>query len=267
MDIRFLIVGLCFIFCSCNTALDRPYHANLYEQDLKQLGIEQVVSNQEMFLINHVILRERTYLDYTVKGKSYADILALGKDMAANGMKVKSIFPYAEAPEDLDVTISNEGSSYNENKKVLKFTAVFKNTSTQPIALLDASFLVYGPFKEHITTAAYEINTRIDAGKSEKLFFLVDAKNMRENLLFGRDFSMARLFMDDIIIQADIQLGGASVTSKNVNSFNTFNSKEEYILADKEFSYPRELKGTDWYEKDANGKATVFKPGLKHYPQ
>ena len=43
--------------------------------------------------------------------------------------------------------------------------------------------------------------------------------------------------------------------------------KEEYMIADFEFNYPQELKGTEWYEKDANGKATVLKPGLRHYPQ
>lgn len=267
MHFRLYIVAFCFILCSCNSVLDSTYLPEFYEDNLQQMGIDKVASNQDMFYINHVIVRERSYLDYSVKGKSYAEILAMGKEMATNGMKVQSEFPEVKMPGNLKVTINNEGSGYHEKKKVLKFSATFQNTSTKDLALLDATFLVYGPFKDHIATVAYEINTKIKKGKKQKLFFLVDAKTIRENILFGRDFSMGRLFMDDIIIEADIQLGGASVTTKNVNNFDRLNAKEEYMVADKEFSYPRELKKGEWYEKDANGKATVLKPGLRHYPQ
>lgn len=247
--------------------MDSTYLPDFYEENLKQMGIENVASNQDMFYINHVIVRERTYLDYSVKGKSYAEILAMGKDMATNGMKVQSEFPEVQMPDNLKVDIKNEGSGYHENKKVLKFSATFQNTGSKDLALLDASFLVFGPFKDHIATTAYEINTKIKKGKKQKLFFMVDAKTMRENILFGREFSLGRLFMDDIIIEADIQLGGATVSTRNVNNFDRLNAKEEYMVADKEFSYPRELTKGEWYTKDANGKATVLKPGLRHYPQ
>ena len=73
--------------------------------------------------------------------------------------------------------------------------------------------------------------------------------------------------MDDIIIQASIDLGGATVTTKNVNQYNTLQVKEQYMEADMEFSYPKELKDTDWYTKDANGKSTELHPGLRYYPQ
>jgi len=264
---RIVFFGIVFIFCSCHSAIDRPFIAERYDQDLHQLGLEELVSNQEMFLINHVVLRERPYLDYDLKGKTYAEILAMGKDMSTNGMKIKSEFPAVEMPSNLSVKISNEGAGYNDQKKVLKFSAVFQNTGNKDLALQDASFLIYGPFQDHITTAAYEINTKIKKGESQTLFFLVDAKNMRENMLYGRPFSMGRLFMDDIIIQADIQLGSATVTSRNVNNYDKLNAKSEYMVADKEFSYPRELTKDEWYEKDANGKATVLRPGLRHYPQ
>ena len=267
MYFRIFVLAACALFCSCNSALDSTYHPDFYEQNLQQMGLEKIVSNQEMFYINHVVVRERSYLDYTLTGKSYTDILAMGKNMAANGMKVKSQFPAVQLPKDLKVTIKNEGSGYHENKKVLKFSVLFGNTGKKDLALKDATFLVYGPFQDHIATVAYEINTKIKKGDKQKLFFLVDAKTMRENILFGRDFSMSRLFMDDIIIEAAIELGGASITTSNTNNFDKLNTKEEYMVADKEFSYPRELKGTAWYEKDANGKATVLKPGLKHYPQ
>jgi len=267
MFYRNLLLGICFIFCSCQSALDRPFIADRYEQDLMQLGIEELVSAQEMFLINHVIVRERDYLDYQLKGKNFGDILAMAKDMSANGMTIKSSFPEVELSKDLQVKITNEGTGYHEQKKVLKFAAEFQNSGVKDLALQDASFLVYGPFQDHITTAAYQINTKIKAGKSQKLFFLVDAKNMRENMLFGRAFSVRKLFMDDIIIEADIQLGGLTVTKKNVNNYDKLKIKDQYMMADKEFSYPRELKGTEWYEKDANGKATLLKPGLRHYPQ
>ena len=182
-------------------------------------------------------------------------------------MSASSTFPKVAMPENLKVDIKNEGSGYYDNKQKLKFTATFTNTGSKDLALLDATFLVYGPFKDHISTAAYQINTKIKAGDSQKLFFLVDAITMRKNLLFGRNFSMSRLFMDDIIIQASIDLGGAAVTTKNVNQFNTLKVKEEYMEADFEFSYPNELKGTAWYTKDANGKAQELHPGLRYYPQ
>ncbi len=247
--------------------MDSTYLPDFYEDNLKQMGIDNAASNQDMFYINHVIVRERSYLDYSVIGKTYADILTMGKEMASNGMKVKSVFPEVKMPDNVKVSIKNEGSGYHENKKVLKFSAIFQNTGDKDIALLDATFLVYGPFKDHIATVAYEINTKIKKGKKQKLFFMADAKTIRENILFGRDFSMARLFMDDILIEADIQLGGVSVTEKNINNFDRLNVKEEYMVADKEFSYPRELVKGEWYVKDANGKATVLKPGLRHYPQ
>jgi len=264
---RIIFLGIVFLLCSCHSAIDRPFIAERYEEDLSQLGLEQLVSGQEMFLINHTVLRERSYLDYELKGKTFADILAIGKDMAANGMKVKSEFPPVDLPTNLSVKISNEGAGYYEQKKVLKFSAIFQNTGDKDLALRDASFLVYGPFQDHITTAAFQINTKIRRGESQTLFFLVDAKNMRENMLYGRSFSMGKLFLDDVITQADIQLGGATVTTDNINNYNSLDIKSEYLPADKEFSYPRELTKGEWYEKDANGKAIVLKPGLRHYPQ
>jgi len=267
MKIHYFLWATLFLFCSCHSALDRTYIADRYELDLKQLGIEELVSAQEMFLINHVVVRERDYLGYQLAGKSYEDILAMGKEMAANGMEVASTFEEVDIPENLKVEIKNEGAGYYDNKQKLKFTATFTNTGDKDLALLDATFLVYGPFKDHISTTAYEINTKIKAGESQKLFFLVDATIMRKNLLFGRNWSMNRLFMDDIIIQASIDLGGAAVTTRNVNQFNTIQPKEEYMEADFEFNYPKELKGTDWYAKDANGKATELHPGLRYYPQ
>jgi len=218
-------------------------------------------------LINHVVVRERDYLDYSLEGMKYGDILALAKDMSTNGMPIKSTFPDVKPTENLKVDISNDGSGYYEQKQKLKFSASFTNTGRKDIALLDATFLVYGPFQDHIATVAFEINTKIKAGDSQKLFFLADAKVIRENLLFGRAFSLARLFMDDILVQSDIQLGGTGVSTSNVNNFDKLKIKDQYMEPDKEFSYPRELKGTDWYEKDANGKAKVFKPGLRYYPQ
>ena len=267
MKIHYFLWATLFFLCSCHSALDRTYISDRYELDLKQLGIEELVSAQEMFLINHTVLRERRYLDYLLTGKTYGDILALAKDMESNGMDVASVFPKVEMPDNLNVDIKNEGSGYHDSKQKLKFTATFTNTGSKDLALLDATFLIYGPFKDHISTTAYQINTKIKAGDSQKLFFLVDAKAMRKNLLFGRDFSMGRLFMDDIIIQSSIELGGAAVTTKNVNQFNTLTVKEEYMESDFEFSYPKELKGTEWYAKDANGKATELHPGLRYYPQ
>jgi len=267
MKIRYFLWGVFFLLCSCHSALDRTFFAERYELDLKQLGIEELVSSQEMFLINHVVVRERDYLDYQLKGRTYGDILAMAKDFSENGMEVKSSFPDVKAPENLEVVISNEGSGYHENQQKLKFSATFTNSGKKDLALLDATFLVYGPFQDHIATAAYEINTKIKAGKSQKLFFLVDAITIRKNLLFGRNFSMGRLFMDDIITQSEIELGGAGITTSNVSNFDRLTLKEEYMIADFEFNYPQELKGTEWYEKDANGKATVLKPGLRHYPQ
>ena len=267
MNFRPFIILSLFIFSSCHSALDRTFIADRYALDLKQLGIEELVSAQEMFLINHVVVRERDYLDYSLKGMKYGDILAMAKDMSANGMAVKSSFPEVKPSENLKVDISNDGSGYYDQKQKLKFSATFTNTGKKDMALLDATFLVYGPFQDHIATVAFEINTKIKAGDSQKLFFLADAKVIRENLLFGRAFSLSRLFMDDILVQADIQLGGTGVTTNNVNNFDKLKIKDQYMEADKEFSYPRELKGTEWYEKDAKRKASVFKPGLRYYPQ
>jgi len=267
MKLHYFVWAALFLFCSCHSALDRTYIADRYELDLKQLGIEELVSAQEMFLINHVVLRERDYLDYELAGMPYSDILALGKDLQANGMSVSSTFPEVKMPKNLKVDIKNEGAGYYDNKQKLKFSATFTNTGSKDLALLDATFLVYGPFKDHIATTAYQINTKVKAGDKQKLFFLVDATTMRKNLLFGRNFSMGRLFMDDIIIQASIDLGGATVSTKNVNQFNTLDVKEQYVEPDYEFNYPKELKGTDWYTKDANGKATELHPGLRYYPQ
>lgn len=266
MKLNHILLGFFFLFSSCHSALDRRFIADRYELDLKQLGIEELISAQEMFLINHVVVRERDYLNYELKGMTYGDILAMAHDFKANGMEVESTFPAVEMPKDLDVKIKNEGYSYHEQKQKLKFAATFTNTGKNDIALRDATFLINGPFKDHIATTAYEINTKIKSGKSQKLFFLADAKVMRENMLFGRRFSLRRMFMDDVLTQASIELGGASVTSKNVNNYDRLKIKDQYMDADKEFSYPRELKGTDWYEKDANEKATVLKPGLRHYP-
>jgi len=79
------------------------------------------------------------------------------------------------------------------------------------VALNTATFIIKGPFQQHIMTAGYETNCKILAGESMAINYVVSAKKMKTNLFHGKTSKIKRLMIDDIIENVSIEVGGLTL--------------------------------------------------------
>ncbi len=145
-------------------------------------------------------------------------------------------------------------------KKILKFNASFTNTSKEDVVLLSSTFIVNGPFKKHLTSAGYEINCIIKAGDTQTINCLLDASNIKDNLLHNSHYDPKSLMLDDLLSRVELQLGGISI-EKNIKHF------ESCVMGNSARRKPFQLYD---YSKDFNAdqlasKTNSIDMGNKHY--
>lgn len=214
------ILYLTFIFStflmSCDkSVLDKPFNPILYKTEFTQFFTDQNISNYDAFLINYSIIRQRDYLGYDVEGKTYGEILQMAKGFTQLGIPVKETYDEAESQNALEVKISDIKSTFlNKSEtstakiKNLKFKVTYKNVSDNDVALNVATFIINGPFKQHLMTAGYETNCKIVAGETMVVNYVVNSKKIRNNLFYAKSNKIKRLMIDDIIDNMQIKVGG-----------------------------------------------------------
>lgn len=265
---KFLLLVFVFsiFFMSCDkSVLEKPFNPTLYKTEFAQFFKDKNISNKDAFLINYAIIRQKDYLGYEVEGKTYGEILEMAKTYHQNGMPVNETYDEVAFQDDLEVTISNIKSAYLKKSetstakvKNLKFKATYKNVSDKDLALNLATFIINGPFKQHLMTAGYETNCKILAGETMVVNYVVSSKKIRDNIFYGEPSKIKRIMIDDIIANLEIQLGGLTM-DKNTKYYEECFIEdlvvEPFQLSDYSEMYPNE----NFNAKMVNGVQTVHR--------
>lgn len=278
----FLIFISLVFFTSCqHSILDKQFYADYYEADYTQFITDPEVSNDEAFLINYTIMRQREYFGYDLKEKTYGELLALGKEFEKNGIKVNQTYDGKDVFKTIKPKITFQEISYIEKAnnakrkaKYLKFSCLFENISAQNQAINTITFVVNGPFGQHLMTAGYEINCKLVPGEKQTLHFIVNAKQMRNNLFFEKPHKLRRTLIDDIIRKAKIEITGISIDKDSkfydeclmsgyvLEPFKLSNYKEMYpdgIKMETVKGIPTIHRGPASFQPEEEGKILKYK--------
>jgi|GEM_PF-2872530 len=264
--ILFLTFLFSTFFLSCKkSVLDKPFNPILYKTEFVQFFQDKNISNKDAFLINYAIIRQRDYLGYEIEGKTYGEILEMAKAYHQNGMPINETYDEVDVQDDVEVTISNIKSTFLRKSetstakvKNLKFKATYKNVSDQDVALNLATFIINGPFKQHLMTAGYETNCKILAGETMVINYVVNSKKIRNNLFYGKTSKIKRLMIDDIIDNMDIQLGGLKI-DKNTKFYEECFIEDLVVEPFRLSNYNEMYPGKNFNAKMTNGVQTVHR--------
>jgi len=248
-----LLLFLTTLFLSCEKSiLDKPFYADYYDADFQQFIKDPMISNEDAFTITYTIIRQRDYFGYTTDKKTYGEILTMGREFKEKGIQVKEIYQEAEPQEVLDIKIEDpfivvipKKNRPTRKVKHIKYRAKFTNTSSKDIALNYITFIVKGPFQQHIITAGFEVNCRIARNSIQTMDFVINGKDIRNNLRFGNKNGVKRMMMDDVFRRLDVQVGGLSYENSNRffdNCYRGDNVIEPFVTSDYKKMYPDGIK-------------------------
>lgn len=268
MRILFVAIVL-FVLASCSSStLDTTFDPSLYKGYYLKMLKEKEISMQDIFLLNYSIVRQRNYYNYEVEGKTFGEILAQAKKLAQEGLPVKEQFEGVALPTSISATTSNEGfgltqmgeSSYQ--KKMFRFTTTFKNETDTPVAMEHSTFMFRGPFKDHLATAAFEVNCFLPPNGSVELGFMIDARAIRNNLVFDTNYEVERIDIDNLLASLTIELTGIELNVKKseARNYDSCQNTATRRVPYKVLNYAQDL-AKDWIVRGANGEAEALKLG------
>ncbi len=266
-----LFASLMLIMACSSSTLDTIFDPSLYKGYYLKMLKEKEIPTQDIFLLNYAILRQRDYYNYEVEGKTFGEILAQAKVFQEEGLPIKEEFEESETSDVISVTTSNDGfgllqidkSSYQ--KKMFRFNAKIKNNTAEAIAMEHATFLFHGPFKDHLSTAAFEINCFLPANGIVELGFMMDARSIYSNLVFDANYEVERVDIDNVLYNLNISLGGIELNTNAERAINydlckkTATRRAPYQV----FSYEDDL-AEDWIVNGEDGKVSLLKLGKAH---
>lgn len=264
---KLIIFFFALTFLSCQTALERVYVPGRFLEDYKNLVGSEVVSDHEMFLINYSILRATKYNDYSVEGKTFDEILKIGKNLESNGLGINYAFEADGQEEPFKCILRNDGLAQvrlgesSKLKKVLNFNCQFENTSNKEVFLKSSTFQIFGPFKDHLSSVMYKVNVLFKPGEKKSINFYADGKNISQNVKHLADERISITRIDDILLLSEIKFAGSSSSLKAPLYVEERDFNKGRFPPTKSFSYYKELKGDSWIEKDASGKVTKLNLG------
>lgn len=248
MYYRFLLLSTFLLLISCSqSSLDQPYQSKTYKEDFKEMILDEQVDNHQLYLINYAIMRDRTYIDYSVEGKTYGEILDLAKGFKNKGWPVKETLNPAQEQNILSVSVKNDGIGLmrkgqgSKMAKTLNFSANYQNNSENEVVLRSSTFIIRGPFKDHVATAAFEINCLIPPKEKLEADFIIDAKKISPAFTYKAKPYPAYLMIDSLLTNATIEIGGHTLT-KNTRFFETCDLDGSRIEVDSTFSYRKEFE-------------------------
>jgi hypothetical protein len=255
-DLFLGIVGF-FLLVSCSSSsLDETFNPNLYNGYYQKILKNKEASISDLFLMNYAVLRQRDYYDYTVEDKTYSEIIAQAKMFSQQGLPVEYVYETPTAPTGISLDIGVEGSSTIRPKlngsrliRVARFSVGFENTTDQDIALLNASFIVKGPFQDYITTAGYEVNCKVEAGETLRIGFFIDARVIRDNIVYGQHYEVDQIDMETLLAGLTIELGGLSI-NKSTTYFDRCIDTEARREPFRTISFAEDLEERDWIQRE-----------------
>ena len=256
------VVCIVFLFSCEQHILDKPFYAVNYDKDFSDLSRDSKVKMEDLFLMNYSITRHRDYFDYEVKGIPYLEIIKQARELKEKGIGVVQKFDESPLPTSISASISNIKRAVIPKKnrpsrkvKHLKFSCTFTNTTSSNIAINYATFIINGPFGQHLMTAGYETNCMIPAGESQRMHFVMEAKKIRSNLFFEKSNDVTRLMFDDLFEKFQVEIGGIELADDATNYNECFaNSmvREPFAYSNYKELFPDGIK-----VEEIDGKPTV----------
>lgn len=259
------------IACGSKTMLDQPFNRETYDDDLLFMLQKQQVSQEELFDIVYAIVRRRAYFNYEIEGKTYREILSMAQDFRRDGLPVQEVFNRNGEQDAVAVEVENEGAAFvrkpgskNRLEKKLKFAAEYTNRSDRAVILLNTTFHFNGPFQDHLSRAAYQLNCLLEPGQRKRINFIAEATNIRDNLMFGSAFDVRLLSVDSLFNNLTITAGGNSITHDtryhDTCRFGSARVEPVKSLVMKDYFDPEQH-----IERDQHGRATAINRGNAHF--
>lgn len=256
--------------CQFNTVLDDTFDLTTYERDYVKLQGVDGVNLYDLFLLNYAILRQRDYYNYQIEGKTYGEILEMARSFQKIGMPVKETYNRNGEQDLLILDPAAEGMGMvrkgksSRLKKVLNFSCSFENPTDQDLVIASATFLLKGPFNDHLSTVSYELNCIVNQGQKIDILFVADATNITRNLLYNRPFKAPYIDIDNLLNNMEVEVGGATVEQQTAN-FEDCMHYNARIEPHKAMDYQEAFAEKEWLEKDANGHVSALKLGDTHF--
>lgn len=267
----FLCTLIALYACNSGGMLDQPFDPQTYDEDLLFMLEKDQASQEEVFLMVYAIIRQREYFNYEIAGKTYREILEMARTYRRDGLPVETVFDWNGAQEYIETQVENEGAAFvrksansSRLEKKFKFAAEYTNTSDKDVILLSSTFLLSGPFQDHLTSLAYQVNCLLKAGQSKRINYIAEATNIRDNMLHGGNFDMRLLSVDSLLNNLDIAVGGVSV-SKDVRFFDDCRFGGARVDPVRHYDYRKDFDPQTQVERDASGKAIAVRLGETHY--
>lgn len=181
-----LLVFIVIIFSSCNNPLHRTYNPVTYEEDIQAIRKSNKVSDEDLHtLVKYIMLAKLSGTD--VSGKSYDDILGKIKSLQDNNdalnnrdamekeAKRKRMSPF------LEVNLQSKTFARVNNKDVLLFTVILKNTGTQKIKTVTGSLMVNDLMEKPVKKLNIFLDEDISPGQTVTKIYSIDYNNDDEN--------------------------------------------------------------------------------------
>jgi hypothetical protein len=271
MNKMMLLLYVAF-FASCNNSgLNKEFIADRYEIDSKIIQKKKNVSNFDKFLLNYGVLRHRDYYNYEIEGKSFEEILELSKGLLENGISTKEVFNKNGEEDYLKLETQIEGSGVVRKKpgskkmiKAMKFTCKYANISDTDIVVLNTTFQMQGPFKKFITAAGYDINCLIRAGGFLKVDFILEARNIQQNLQFNKKVETPYLYLDEVILNSEMVPSGNTVIT-DLEFYEECNFGGKRISPFKVYDFNTDFDLSKQIVKDGDNKTIQIEYGDAHF--
>lgn len=273
---RIFIFAIALSFLtSCSLFQSEPLSKKLelsrYRDHLTNFLEEKDITEDEFFLLNYAIVRQRSYFNYEIEDQTYADILAKAKQLQQEGLPLEQSFNKNGQQDAFTIKIESEGGGLvqiDDTKsmfKALKFTAQYTNTTDRDLALATSSFIVRGPFQDHITTAGFVLNCEVPAGGMMQASFVIDARDLKANILYNGKPEANYLMIDKLLKEMKIEASGCTI-NENVQFFNECLFGGTSLEPENLLIYEEVLPQMDWQKKGANGQVEALFFGDAHYP-
>ena len=269
---KILLLLITVFLMSCNSSgLNKEFVADRYEIDSRIIQDKKSVSSYDKFLLNYGILRHRDYYNYEIEGKTFEEILQLSKELMEKGISTEEVFNDNGAIDFLKIETQIEGSGVVRKSpgskkfvKAMKFNCKYTNTSDDDIVVLATTFQMKGPFKKFITAAGYDINCLIKAKGTLKVDFVLEARNIQQNLQFDKKVETPFLYLDEIMLNSEMLASGNTITD-DLEFYEACNFEGKRLAPFKVYEFYKDFDPAKQITRDETGKAIKIEFGDGHF--
>ena len=271
--IVFTLLALFFFSaCSKTEILDMNFNLDSYNKIVStKLFNSDEIDQYDWFLLNYTIKRQKAAYGYAIEGKTYREILEIGRELQETGLPVQTTFNFngqndaiTQIIKDIESSMTYKKGHSKVYKKTLTFRCRYTNTSDRQIALQTSTFQVFGPFKDHITSLGYEVNCLMKPQESITINYIVDAKEIINNLRWEENYYVKTMGADDFLNSIDIRPSGNTSITKT-HGYEKCKHGNTNIAPFKIWDYFKDVDTKKCMRINENGRVVELLLGDAHY--